>query len=71
MLFLTGTRDEFATDDLLPGVCKDLRERATLHLLDTADHGYKVLKRSRNTDEDVFDEMARAAREWVDTQVAS
>lgn len=65
MLFLSGTRDELARLDLLQGVCAGLGSRATLHLLDTADHGYRVLKRARPTGEDVFDEMARVVREWA------
>lgn len=65
MLFLTGTRDEFATGDLLPQVVTKLGKRATLHLVDTADHGFKVLKRSRETKEDVFAEMARVVKEWA------
>jgi predicted alpha/beta-hydrolase family hydrolase len=65
MLFLSGTRDELADLDLLRPVCKKLGKRATLHMLDTADHGYKVLKRSRESKEDVFAEMARVAREWI------
>jgi predicted alpha/beta-hydrolase family hydrolase len=63
MLFLSGARDELAQLDLLKPVCKRLGKRATLHLLDTADHGYKVLKKSRT--EDVFVEMARVVREWA------
>jgi uncharacterized protein len=66
MLFLTGTRDEFATGDLLPGVVMQLGKRASLHLVDTADHGFKVLKRSRAGQEDVFAELARVTREWID-----
>ena len=65
MLFLSGTRDELADLDLLRPVCKKLGKRATLHLLDTADHGFRVLKRSRKTDEDVFAEMTRVVREWA------
>jgi predicted alpha/beta-hydrolase family hydrolase len=65
MLFLTGTRDEFATGDLLPQVVKKLGERAKLHLVDTADHGFKVLKRSRESKEDVFAEIARVVKEWA------
>jgi predicted alpha/beta-hydrolase family hydrolase len=65
MLFLSGTRDEMANLDLLQPVCKRLGERATLHLLDTADHGFRILKRSRKSEEDVFVEMARVLREWV------
>ncbi len=65
MLFLSGTRDKLAELDLLEPVCSKLGHNATLHLLDTADHSFKVLKRSRNTDEDVFVEMAKAIRQWV------
>ena len=69
MLFLSGTRDEFAALDLLRPVCAGLGDRATLHVVETADHGYKVLKRSRAGAEDVFAEMARVVREWATGQV--
>jgi predicted alpha/beta-hydrolase family hydrolase len=65
MLFLSGTRDELASLDLLQPVCKKLGKRATLHILDTADHGFRILKRSRKSQEDVFVEMARSVREWT------
>jgi predicted alpha/beta-hydrolase family hydrolase len=65
MLFLSGTRDELAELGLLRQVCAKLGARATLHAVDTADHGYNVLKRSRTTKEDVFTEMARVVREWA------
>ena len=67
MLFLSGTRDKLGELDLLQSTCEGIGDRATLHLLDTADHGFKILKRSRNTDEDVFVEMARVINEWVST----
>jgi predicted alpha/beta-hydrolase family hydrolase len=65
MLFLSGTRDELADLSLLQPVCKKLGKRATLHLLDTADHGFKILKKSRKSAEDVFVEMARVVKEWA------
>jgi len=65
MLFLSGTRDALAGRALLEGVVAALPS-AKLHWLDTADHGYKVLKRSRASAEDVFDEIGRAAREFID-----
>ncbi len=65
MLFLSGTRDDLAHLDLLQPVASGLGNRATLHLVDTADHGYKVLKRSRASSEDVFVEMARVLKEWA------
>jgi hypothetical protein len=65
MLFLSGTRDELASLELLKPVCKKLGSRATLHLLDTADQGFCTLKRSRKSTEDVYVEMARIVREWA------
>lgn len=65
MLFLSGTRDDLGTLELLRPVCKDLGDAATLHLLDTADHSFKILKRSRVSDENVFDEIARVASAWA------
>lgn len=65
MLFLSGTRDQLAQPDLLGQVVAGL-PHARLHWLETADHGYRILKRSRTSAEDVFDEMARVAREFID-----
>jgi len=65
MLFLSGTRDDLGDQALLQAVCRKLGKRATLHHLDTADHGFRTLKRSRKSEEDVFVEMARIVREWA------
>jgi predicted alpha/beta-hydrolase family hydrolase len=66
MLFLSGTRDALAELPLLKPTVEKLGKRATLHLLDTADHSFKVLKRTRTSAEDVFAEIARLIREWAD-----
>ena len=66
MLFLSGSRDELATLDLLNPVVANLGKHATLHLLDTANHGYKTLKKTRVSPEDVFEEMARILANWAD-----
>lgn len=65
MLFLSGTRDALAELDLLEPVVENLGSLATLHLLDTADHSFKVLKKTRKSTEDVFTEAARVLREWA------
>jgi predicted alpha/beta-hydrolase family hydrolase len=65
MLFLFGTRDELADRDLLQQVVAKL-PTARLQWLDTADHGYHVLKRTRRSAENVFAEMARVAREFIE-----
>jgi uncharacterized protein len=59
MLFLQGTRDEFAELELLRPVCERLAPRATLHIIEGADHSFHVLKRSGRTDADVRHELAQ------------
>lgn len=68
MLFLSGTRDALAELELLEPVVQKYDE-ATLHLVDTADHGFKILKRTRHSTEDVYAEMARILVDWT-TQLA-
>jgi predicted alpha/beta-hydrolase family hydrolase len=67
MLFLSGTRDELAERQLLEPLVAGL-PNATLHWLETADHGYRVLKRTRTRADSVFDDMAEAARGFIDRQ---
>jgi predicted alpha/beta-hydrolase family hydrolase len=69
MLFLSGTRDALASLELLEPVVEKLGRGASLHLLDTADHSYKILKRTRESKEDIFAEIARIVREWVDKRL--
>jgi len=66
LLFLQGTRDKLARLDLLEPICQDLAQGATLHLVEGADHGFHVLKRSGRTDDDVQDELADATRTWIE-----
>lgn len=65
MLFLSGMRDELATLDLLEPTIKKLGKHAALHLIDTANHSYKILKKTRSSDEDVFAEMAGKTLSWI------
>lgn len=69
MLFLSGTRDELAGIDLLEPTVKRLGSPAKLHLIDTANHSYKVLKKTRVSTEDVFAEMARVTSRWAENIV--
>lgn len=68
MLFLQGTRDKLADLDLLRPICERLGENAALHIIDTADHGFKVLKRSGKTLEEVHTEMAQTVASWAATK---
>jgi predicted alpha/beta-hydrolase family hydrolase len=69
MLFVSGTRDTLAERSLLEARVASL-PGAEVHFLATADHGYRVLKRSRATGEDVYDEMARVTRAFIDRHSA-
>jgi uncharacterized protein len=64
MLFLQGTRDTLADLSLLRPVVDRLGARATLHVVEHADHMFHVLKRSGRTDEQVLDELAGAVAGW-------
>ena len=66
MLFLQGTRDTFADLKLLRPVCAQLGSRATLHIIETADHPFHVLKSSKRTDEEVLRELAETTASWAD-----
>ncbi len=67
-LFLSGTRDTLAELPLLRTVTSRI-PRGTLHELDTADHGFKILKRTRSVSESIYDEAARITRRWIDAQI--
>lgn len=65
LLFLQGTRDRLAELDRVRRVCERLQDRATLHVVEGADHGFSVLKRSGRTDADAQEEMADAVARWI------
>ena len=65
MLFLSGTRDDLADAALLEGVVNGLGN-ARIHSLETANHSYTILKRTRTNPTPVFEEMAQIARGFVD-----
>ncbi|MCL7978613.1 MAG: dienelactone hydrolase family protein [marine benthic group bacterium] len=65
MLFLQGTRDRLAEIDRIRRVCAALGPRSALHVVDGADHGFSVPKRSGRTDERVREELADAVAEWI------
>ena len=64
MLFLQGTRDALADLGLLRPITDALGARATMHVIEGADHSFHVLKRSGRTDGDVLDELASTVAGW-------
>ena len=69
MLFLQGTRDQFARVDLITAVCGRLGNRATLHLVEDADHSFGVPRRSGRTPESVIEELADTLVKWARSHV--
>ena len=65
MLFLQGTRDDLADLALMRGVCERLGARATLHVVDEADHSFHVPKRSGRSAEDVVLALAQTLAAWA------
>lgn len=65
MLFLQGTRDDLADLELIKGVCRGLGSRATLHIVDDADHSFHVPKRAARSAEDVMQELAHTLATWA------
>jgi uncharacterized protein len=58
MLFLQGTRDTLADITLMREVTSEIGARATLHVVEGADHSFAMLKRSGRTHAEVLDELA-------------
>ena len=65
ILFVSGTRDSLAGQDALAGASRAVRGPVTFHWIETADHGYRPLKASGRTTDEVLLEVARASTGWV------
>lgn len=65
MLFVSGSRDALAELDLLKPVVAALGDRATLHLVEHADHSFKVAEKSGRTGADAEAEALDALAEWM------
>lgn len=71
MLFLQGTRDDFAQPQLVRPAIAALGARATLHEVQHADHGFDVLVRSGRTHPDVIAELAGVIASWMEARIAA
>jgi uncharacterized protein len=65
MLFLQGTRDKLASLDLLEPIVERL-PRATLHVVDGADHSFEVPKRTGRGLTDTLNDLAATIARWAD-----
>lgn len=67
-LFVSGTRDGFGTPEEIAAAA-GLVPNSTLHILDGADHGFAVLKRSGRSKDEVYAEAVDALLTWAAGQV--
>lgn len=65
MLFLQGTRDTLADLELIRTTAAQLGPRATLHIVEGADHSFQVLARSGRTNENVREELVDTMAQWM------
>ena len=65
MLFLQGAKDLLAERERLEQTVGGLGERATLRLVEEADHSFHVPARTGRTDADVLGEILDAAAAWM------
>ena len=65
LLFLQGDRDELAGLRRMRPIVRKLGERASLHVIDHADHGFDVLVRSGRTHTEVLAELAATTATWI------
>jgi predicted alpha/beta-hydrolase family hydrolase len=66
MLFLQGTRDELAELGLLRPLVDRLGPKATLKLMEEADHSFHIPARTGRKDAEVLSEMLDALAAWVE-----
>ncbi len=65
MLFLQGTRDEFADLQLLESLVTRLGSRATLKLVQDANHSFHVPARTGQKDSDIMELLLETAADWM------
>lgn len=70
MLFLQGTRDKLANLMLLEPLLDSVEPRPTLNVVEGADHGFHVLKRSGRNDDEILDEICGSFIGWAADLVA-
>ena len=63
MLFLQGTRDILADNELIAGVASGLR-LATLSVVEGTDHGFHMLKKSGISDREVIADLSARTLSW-------
>lgn len=65
LLFMQGSRDAFGTPEELRAVIKNLKLPATLHIIDSGDHSFKVPKSSDVPQPQVYENIMDEISRWL------
>ena len=63
-LFLQGTRDDFCDLELLRAALERYGGKATVHVVEGADHGFQVPRSAGRTGEEVLEELFEQVDAW-------
>lgn len=66
LLFVSGTRDALAGKPALTKAARRVKGPVTFRWLDTADHGFRPLKSSGHTIDEIVEGVAASAVSWVE-----
>ena len=65
MLFLQGSRDGLADLKLLEPLCQKLGSNSELFVIAGGDHSFHMLKSTKRSDDEVLDDVADKAAQWM------
>ena len=65
MLFFQGTRDSLCKLDVFTPLLEKLSPSPELHVIEGADHSFKLLKRIERSAQSVYDEVIQISSEWI------
>jgi len=71
MLFCQGTRDRYCDLDALRRTLARVGAPTTLHVVDEADHRFRVTKKSPRTQEQVVEELLATLEGWIQKVLGS
>jgi predicted alpha/beta-hydrolase family hydrolase len=65
MFFAQGSRDSFGTPEEFRSVIKRLRLAATLHVIESGDHSFKVTRAAGRSQEEVYEGVMDEITDWL------
>jgi uncharacterized protein len=71
MLFVQGSRDAFGTPDELRPIVTGLSAQADLYVVEGADHSFKVPKKARLSQEQVYNFVLDETVRWLRHNVSN